>query len=244
MRLLYRRCAGLDIHKNTVSACIRMRRGANTEIETAVFGTFTEQLELLRDWLREHKIEQVAMESTGLYWIPVWNVLENADCFELTLINPQHVRALPGHKTDRRDANRIAELLQYGLLQGSFIPPRPVRELRDLTRRRTHLQGDRNRVINRISRLLETANIKLGSVVSDITGKTGTLILEQIARGQSNPERLVQLAQGSLKNKRSELTLSLKGFYSEHFRWLLEEALEELAHLNRKLLEMDKRIGE
>jgi transposase len=162
VRLLYGRCAGLDIHKDTVSACIRMHHGAKTEIETAVFGTFTEQLEQMRDWLRGHKIEQVAMESTGVYWIPVWNVLENADCFELTLVNPQHVRALPGCKTDRRDANRIAELLQYGLLRGSFIPPRPVRELRDLTRRRTHLQGDRNRVINRISRLLEMANIKLG----------------------------------------------------------------------------------
>ncbi len=168
----------------------------------------------------------------------------NAGCFSLTLLNPQHVRALPGCKTDRRDANRIAELLQYGLLRGSFIPPRPVRELRDLTRRRTHLQGDRNRVINRISRLLETANVKLASVVSDITGKTGTLILEQIAHGRTDPERLVLLAQGSLKNKKPELALALHGFYSEHFRWLLEAALEELAHLNRKLLDTDRRIGE
>jgi transposase len=244
VRLLYRRCAGLDIHKSSVSTCIRIRHRTNIEIETAVFGTFTEQLQQLRDWLRRHRIRQVAMESTGVYWIPVWNVLEECGEFELTLVNPQQVRALPGSKTDRRDAGRIAELLQYGLLRGSFIPPRPVRELRDLTRRRTHLQSDRNRVINRISRLLETANIKLGSVISDLTGRTGTLILEQISYGCTNAEQLTGLARGTLKKKKAELALSLHGFYSEHFRWLLEEALDELRHLNRKLLEVDKRIGE
>lgn len=144
MRLLYDRCAGLDIHKRTVNACIRVCLDENIDIETAVFGTFTEQLRELGNWLRKHNIQQVAMESTGVYWIPVWNILEQGGDFELMLLNPQQVRALPGAKTDRRDARRIAELLQYGLLRGSFIPPRPVRELRDLTRRRTHLQRDRN----------------------------------------------------------------------------------------------------
>jgi transposase len=241
--LQYRRCAGLDIHKKTVSACIRISRGASVDILT-VFGTFTRDLEDLRDWLREQKVEQIAMESTGVYWIPVWNILESCDSFQLTLVNPQHVHALPGCKTDRRDAKRIAELLQYGLLRASFIPPRPVRELRDLTRRRTHLQCDRNRILNRISRLLETANLKISSVVSDIAGKTGTLILERIVRGKSNPEELVELAQGSLKNKKSELALSLNGFYSEHVRWLLRQAIEDLQHLDTKLLEVDQRIGE
>jgi transposase len=244
VRLLYRRCAGLDIHKASVSACIRIRHGRNVEIERAVFGAFTEQLEQLRDWLRQHRIRQVAMESTGVFWIPVWNVLEDCGEFELTLVNPQHVRALPGSKTDRRDAARIAELLQYGLLQASFIPPRPVRELRDLTRGRTHLQSDRNRVINRIRRLLETANIKLGSVVSDITGKTGTLILEQIAHGCTDRERLAAFAQGTLKNKKAELASSLNGFYSDHFRWLLAKAMDELDHLDRSLGEVDQRIGQ
>lgn len=162
----------------------------------------------------------------------------------MTLVNPQHVRTLPGCKTDRQDAKRISELLQYGLLRASFIPPRPVRELRDLPRRRTHLQSDRNRVLNRINRLLETANLKLGSVVSDIAGKTGTLILEHITRGRSNPEELVEFAQGSLKNKKAELAQSLNGFCSEHLRWLLKEAVEELRHLDRKLLDADQRIGE
>ena len=173
MELVYQCCAGLDVHKKSVAACIRMQQGEQTRIETALFGTFTADLERLRDWLQQYGVRQIAMESTGVFWMPVWNVLERDDSkrFELTLINPQHVHALPGRKTDQRDCRRIAELHQYGLLRSSFIPPAPVRELRDLTRRRTHLQGERNRVLNRVRRLLETANIKLGSVVSDITGR-------------------------------------------------------------------------
>ena len=159
MRSLYRRCAGLDIHKETVSVCIRMRvRGSpKSDIEEAVFGAFTQELERLAGWLREHKVRQIAMESTGVYWRPVWNILEQPKYgFHLMLVNPATVRALQGCKTDRIDARRIAEYLQYGLLRGSFIPPKPVRHLRELTRMRVHLQQDRNRVINRIGRLLET----------------------------------------------------------------------------------------
>ncbi len=242
--MLYSRCAGLDVHKKNVCACIRISQGQQTSQEMRTFGTFTEDLEGLRDWLREHKVSHVAMESTGVFWIPVWNVLEQCETkFALTLINPQHVHALPGHKTDRKDGQRIAELLQYGLLKGSFIPPPPIRELRDLSRRRTHLQGDRNRVINRIRRLLETANIKLGSVVSDITGKTASLILGEICRGNCTAEELVKLAQASLKNKRAELISSLKGFYSEHFRWLLTEAVQDLAHLDGKLQPLDRQLA-
>jgi transposase len=245
MKMLYSRCAGLDVHKKSVCACIRISQGQQTSQVMRTFGTFTEDLEGLRDWLREHKVNHVAMESTGVLWIPVWNVLEQCEMeFTLTLINPQHVHALPGHKTDRKDGQRIAELLQYGLLKGSFIPPPPIRELRDLSRRRTHLQGDRNRVINRIRRLLETANIKLGSVVSDITGRTASLILGEICRGNQIPEELVKLAQASLKNKRAELISSLKGFYSEHFRWLLTEAVQDLAHLDRKLQPLDRQLAQ
>jgi transposase len=161
----------------------------------------------------------------------------------LILINPQHVHALPGRKTDQKDCERIAELLQYGLLKASFIPPPAIRELRDVTRRRTHLQGERNRVLNRIRRLLETVNIKLGSVVSDINGKTARLILEQIAQGNCDPKALSKLAKASLKNKRTELIGSLNGFYSEHFRWLLAESVEELSYLDRRLEELDKRLA-
>jgi transposase len=244
MDRLYNRCAGLDVHKKSISACIRISQGQQTKKETATFGTFTADLERLRDWLMEHRVNHVAMESTGVFWIPVWNVLEQGEAkFELTLINPQHVHAMPGQKTDRKDGQRIAELLQYGLLKASFIPPPAIRELRDLSRRRAHLQGERNRVINRIRRLLETANIKLGSVVSDITGKTARLILSEITRGHCQPEELAKLAQASLKNKRAELIGSLKGFYTEHFRWLLTEAVQDLAHLDGKLPPLDKQLA-
>jgi transposase len=245
MELLYSRCAGLDVHKKNVSVCIRIRDGGRIRKETAVFGTFTSDLEHLREWLERHNITHVALESTGVFWMPVWNVLERSDArFELILINPQHVHALPGRKTDQKDCERIAELLQYGLLKGSFIPPPEIRELRDLTRCRTHLQGERNRVLNRIRRLLETVNVKVGSVVSDIGGKTARLILAQISRGNYAPEELAKLAQASLKNKRAELTASLKGFYSEHFRWLLSECLQELEHLDHKLQRIDKRVAQ
>ena len=244
MELLYSRCAGLDVHKKSVSACVRISIAGRTQKETAVFGTFTAELEQLRAWLEKHKVTHVALESTGVFWIPVWNVLERSEAkMELVLINPQHAHALPGRKTDQKDCERIAELMQYGLLKGSFIPPAPVRELRDLTRRRTHLQGERNRVLNRIRRLLETVNVKLGSVASDIGGKTARLILSQISKGNYVPEELAKLAQASLKNKKAELMASLQGFYTEHFRWLLAESMEELVHLDRKLETADKRLA-
>ena len=183
MKILYRRCAGLDVHQKSIAVCIRIARGRHDlERHIASFGTFTEDLERLCDWLRRHKVKQVAMESTGVYWIPIWNVLERRPGrFELLLLNPQHVRALPGRKTDAQDCERIAELLQYGLVRASFVPPVPIRELRDLTRARVHVQQDRNRVINRIHRLLESANIKMASVISNIVGKTGRSILDALA---------------------------------------------------------------
>ena len=187
MKVLYRCCAGLDIHRDSVSACIRRRgRGqAEATIEEQVFGTFTQELERLRSWLKKYKVRQVAMESTGVYWMPVWNVLERG--FTLMLVNPATVRALQGQKTDRIDARRIAEYLQYGLLRGSFIPPRPIRQLRELTRMRVHIQQDRNRVVNRIARLLETVNIKLASVASNIVGKSGMAMLRLLASGVGDP---------------------------------------------------------
>ena len=244
MELIHSRCAGLDVHKKSVSACIRIQQDNGIITETAIFGTFTRDLERLRDWLVLHEVREVAMESTGVFWIPVWNVLERAGAgLQLTLINPQHAHALPGRKSDRLDCERIAELHQYGLLQGSFIPPAPVRELRDLTRRRTHLQQDRNRAVNRIARLLETVNIKLGSVVSDLTGKTSQLILAAIAKGNCDPQELVKFAQASLKNKRDLLISSLEGFANDHFRWLLTEALRDLKSLEGRLEQVDRRIA-
>jgi len=245
VRVVYTRCAGLDVHKKSVNVCIRDGKGKKLMVETAVFGTFTGDLERLRDLLRKHKIRRLVMESTGVYWMPVWNVLERGDWqFDLVLVNPQHVHALPGRKTDRQDCERLAELGQYDLLRGSFIPPREIRELRELTRRRTHLTQDRNRVMNRIARLLETANYKLGSVVSDLDGKTGWLILNALAEGETSPHQLAGLAQGRLRNRRSELANSLRAYASDHFRWLLRQMLDDLATLDRKLNELDERLRE
>ena len=244
MKLLYRCCAGLDIHRDTVSACIRRRvRGqTGTVIEEQVFGTFTQDLERLSRWLRKYHVQHVAMESTGVYWIPVWNVLE--DKFRLLLVNPATVRALQGNKTDRIDARRIAEYLQYGLLHGSFIPTKPLRELRELTRMRVHVQQDRNRVINRIARLLETANLKLASVVSDIVGVSGLDMLRLLAQGESNPERLAECARGQMRVKIPALALALEGRPDEHFRWKLTELLRKLDWLDEERARVDARIDQ
>lgn len=240
MKAVYRRCAGLDVHKDSVSACIRrrMKGSKETEVEEEVFSTCTSGLISLRKWLRQRNVKQVAMESTGIYWIPVWNVLEGGS-LELTLVNPATVHALQGKKTDRIDAARIAEYLQYGLLSGSFVPPKPVRQLRELTRMRVHVQQDRNRVISRIGRLLETVNVKLGSVVSDITGKTGRSVLRALAEGQNNPQLLADRAVGSLRSKVPALILALEGRPDEHFRWMLTGLLNRLESLDDEVKRID-----
>jgi transposase len=247
MKLLYRRCAGLDIHKDSVTACVRRRvdGSGETKTEEAVFGTWTQDLVRLRQWLREQQVRQVAMESTGVYWIPVWNVLEGGGqgALQLTLVNPATVRALQGKKTDRIDARRIAEYLQYGLLRGSFVPPKPIRELRELTRMRAHIQEDRNRVINRIGRLLETVNIKLGSVASNIVGRSGRAMLQMLAEGVERPERLADAAVGRLRQRMPELLVALEGRADEHFRWVLGKLLRRLEELDAELADVDTRLN-
>jgi transposase len=240
MRVVYRRCAGLDVHKDSVSACIlrRVKGSKETEVEEEVFSTCTHDLLRLRKWLRDRNVKQVAMESTGVYWIPVWNVLEGGS-LDLTLVNPATVHALQGKKTDRIDARRIAEYLQYGLLAGSYVPPKPVRQLRELTRMRVHVQQDRSRVISRIGRLLETVNIKLGSVASDIVGKSGRAILRALASGQDRPELLADRAVGSLRSKIPALILALDGRPDEHFRWMLTGLLDKLESLDQEVSRID-----
>jgi transposase len=236
----------MDVHQKSISVCARIRIARDRfDTETAVFGTFTQDLEKMARWLRERRIRHVAMESTGVYWKPVWNVLEASKTkFEMVLVNPQHIKALPGRKTDQQDAERIATYLQEGLLRGSFVPPQPVRELRELTRRRTHLQGDRNRIINRIIRLLETANIKLSSVLSDVVGKTGRTILNAIAAGEAAAGDLATYTSSRVKRSREEFELALEGRYSDHLRWLLGQLLEELDHVDRRVALVDLRIGQ
>jgi len=248
MKVLYRRCAGLDVHQKSVSVCARIGQGRQVEILEATFATFTEDLQALKAWLQQHRIRRVAMESTGVYWRPVWNVLEAPPGkLELLLLNPQHVRALPGHKTDRVDAARIAELLQYGLLRASFVPPVEIRELRDLLRRRVHLVQDRNRISNRIHRLLETANIKVSGVLGKVTSQTFRSILEGLATlREVRPEALALLARHKrVRARQPELVKALRGSrLSDHFRFLLSELLEELDRLSGKIQLLEQRISE
>ena len=246
MTLVYRRCGALDVHQSSITVCARIRVARDRfHVESAVFGTFTRDIEKMAAWLRERKIQHVAMESTGVYWKPVWNVLEaSRRGFHLLLVNPQHIKALPGRKTDKQDAERIATYLQEGLLRGSFVPPRPVRELRELTRRRTHLQADRNRIINRVIRLLETANIKLSSVLSDVVGLSGRTILNAIVAGETSAADLATYTSRRVKHTREEFQLALEGRYSDELRWLLGQLLEELDHVDRHIALVEMRIGE
>jgi transposase len=247
MQIIYRRCAGLDVHEKSVSACIRIVKGKQVETVEATFPTFTEDLEELRDWLVRNRIQRVAMESTGVYWRPVWNVLERKPAkLDLVLLNPQHVKALPGHKTDRVDAARIAELTQYGLVRASFVPPEEIRELRDLVRRRVHLAQDRSRVSSRIHRLLELQNIKLSSVLTKMTTKTARSILEGLATSQwIKPESLALLATHKrVRGKRDQLAKALRGCQlTDHFRFLLRELLDELDRLTAKMKLLEERIA-
>jgi transposase len=246
MKIIYRRCAGLDVHEKSVFVCARILGGKQLEIVEATFPTFTEDLEELRDWLIRHRIERVAMESTGVYWRPVWNVLEQGGRLDLILLNPQHVKALPGHKTDRLDAARIAELAQYDLVRASFVPPVEIRELRDLVRCRVHLVQDRNRVSNRIHRLLELQNVKLSSVLGKVTGTTARSILEGLATAQTiKPEALALLATHKrVRGKREQLARALRCRLTDHFRFLLRELLEELDRLTEKIALLETRIEE
>jgi transposase len=205
MHIMYERCAGLDVHKKTVVACVLTPEGP----ETRTFGTMTAELLTLADWLLVSGCTHVAMESTGDYWKPVFNILEGT--FELLLVNAQHVKAVPGRKTDVKDAAWLAELLQHGLLRASFIPPVAQRELRDLTRYRSTFIQERVTLINRVQKLLEDANIKLAAVASDIMGVSGRAILAALLTGHADPQALADLAKGRLRSKRDQLTRALEG---------------------------------
>lgn len=245
MQVVYARCAGLDVHQKTVNVCISVCESETKQQRTRVFGTFTRDLLALADWLKEHGITQVAMEATGVYWRPVWAVLEGQ--VEQMLVNPQHIKAVPGRKTDAKDCESIADLLQHGLLKGSFVPPAPIQDLRDLTRYRAELRQSQNRVANRIQKFLEQANLKLSSVASNALGVSGRQMLEAIIAGQDNPEDLAKLARGRLKNKIPQLEQALEGRVRDHHRFLLKHYLEEWKDLGARIVrieeEIDKHIG-
>lgn len=210
MEVVFERCCGLDVHKAIVVACFWMRdQHGKVYKEIQKFGTMTVDLMVLYDWLKAKGVTHVAMESTGIFWKPIYNLLE--DEFEVLLINAEHIKRVPGRKTDVTDAEWIADLLAHGLLKASFIPPKPIRELRDLTRYRKSLIDERVREVNRLHKLLETANIKLSSVASDIMGMSGRSMLEALLEGKTDPEALADLAKGKLRNKLPELKKALHG---------------------------------
>src|SRR6201984_1852025 len=207
MEVLHSRCCGIDIHKRSITVCVLIREaGRKEQKHLREFATTTSQILNCADWLRSLGVTHVAMESTGVYWRPVWNLLEGQ--FDLLLANATHIKNVPGRKTDVKDSEWIAQLLQHGLLRGSFVPPAPQRELRELTRQRTQLMHQKATVANRIQKVLEDANIKLASVATDVLGLSGRLMLEAIIAGQDDPEVLADLAQRKLRAKIPVLKLA------------------------------------
>lgn len=241
MRVMYQRVAGLDVHKKTVVACRMQVTGEQRIVwETRTFGTMTRDVLQLHDWLGEWDVAQVALESTGDYWKPVFNLLEES--YEVVLVNAQHVKKVPGRKTDVSDAEWLAELLLHGLLRASFIPAKPQRVLRELTRYRTTQVRARAHMVNRIEKLLEGTNIKLSSVVSDLTGVSATAILRELAAGADDPQALAELAKGRLRNKLEELEAALTGTVEEHQRFILALQLEYIDSLDEQIARLSQRI--
>ncbi len=238
MEVIYERCCGLDIHKKSVTACVLVP--GRKEIRS--FGTMTEDLLQLSDWLIEQGVTHVAMESTGVYWKPIWNLLEGS--FELLLVNAQHIKAVPGRKTDVRDSEWIADLLRHGLLRGSFVPERAQRELRELTRYRTSLIRERNSEVNRVQKTLEGANIKLGSVATDVMGKSSRQMLDALVAGSMDAAGMAELAKGKLRAKLPELEKALEGRVGEHQRFMLARQLAHIDFLDETIEQLDEEIQE
>jgi len=242
MDVLFERCCGLDVHKKLVVACVIITP-PDGEPERTVhsFGTMTEDLLKLADWLEACGVSHVAMESTGVYWQPIWNLLE--DRFTLVLVNAQHVHQVPGHKTDVRDCEWLAELLRHGLLRGSFVPDRAQRELRELVRYRTGLVRQRAQVTNRLQKTLEGANIKLASVATNVIGVSGRAMLAELAKGETDPTALAQLARGRMQHKQVELESALSGRMRPHQQFLLQEQLALINGIDASIQRVNQEIA-
>jgi transposase len=243
MRIIYKRCCGLDVHKKVIVACLLVL-DPNGELHKEVkkFGTMTQDLLALLDWLQEAGCTHVAMESTGVYWKPIYNILEGH--LEVVVVNAQHLKGVPGRKTDVLDSEWLAECFQLGLLKASFIPPAPVRELRDLTRYRTSLIRERARTANRLQKVLEDANIKLAGVVTDIQGVSAWAMLEAIVAGTTDPEALADLAKGLLRKKREQLVAALSGRVKPHHRFLIAEQLSQIEYLEEAIQRISTEVVE
>ncbi len=242
MEVVHERCAGLDVGKEEVVACIRVPGAARRRRqEVRTFSTFTRALESLADWLAEEGVTEVVMEATGQYWKPVWYVLEDRG-FDLMLVNARHVKILPGRKTDVGDAAWLAELLEHGLLRGSFVPPAPIRELRDLTRYRKRLIQTHSAECQRVQKTLEDAGIKLDSVASDVLGVSARAMLRALCAGEHDAMVLADLARGRLKKKVPQLREALTGRFTEHHALLVGLALDHLEHLEMAIARLDGEV--
>ncbi len=242
MEILHERCAGLDVHKKNVKACFASpAEGGKRKKETRTYLTMTQDLLQMRDWLKEQGCTHIAMEATGVYWKPIYNLLEGD--FEILVVNAHHIKTVPGRKTDVKDAEWIADLLSHGLLSASFIPSSPQRELRDLTRYRTKLVEERAREINRIQKTLEDTNLKLGDVVSDVMGKASRLILSALVEGESDPVKLASFALGRVRASQEDLERALTGKVTAHHRFLLGEHLRQIEHLDEAIRRVSEEIA-
>lgn len=243
MDLVIARAGGIDVHQKSLTASVRLQEpNGRVRTDTLTFGTTVKELQRVRAWLVAYGVTHAAIESTGVLWKPVWHVLEGH--VELLLVNPREVKRVPGRKTDVKDAAWLAQLLQAGLLSSSFVPPRAQRELRDLTRHRAQLEQQKTAVANRIHKLLEDANIKLGAVASDILGVSGRLMLRALADGETDPHRLADLAQRRLREKLPALRDALAGQLTPHHRFMLQRLLDQLRYLEEEIDAFEARIGE
>jgi transposase len=235
MEVVYRRCCGIDVHKKSIAVCVSILKEGGLRQEHRTFATYTAALRETAAWLRQQQVTHVAMESTGVFWVPVWNVLEQeladriaSGDLELVLVNAQHVKAIPGYKTDRKDGKRLSELMMYNLLPRSFVPRAEIRDLRELVRCRTRKVQDVARLANRIQRLLEQGNIKLAAVASDVLGVSGRRMLQALAQGSTEPTALAELAVGVLRKKEESLRLALEGQLRPVHQLVLTQMLREL----------------
>jgi transposase len=243
MEAIVERCAGLDVHQATVVACLSIGAGtAKPTKQVRTFGTMLADLEELRNWLKANDCSLVAMESTGVYWKPVYAVLENS--FELIVGNAQHIRNVPGRKTDVKDCEWISELARHGLIARSFVPPKPIRELRDLTRYRRKLVESAGAERNRLLKLLESANIKLAGVASDVFGVSGWAMLKALIEGEQSPAEMAQLARGRMRRKLQQLERALTGRMEEHHRFVLGVQMRRIETIEADVAELDKRLRE
>src|ERR1700680_4977469 len=241
MEVLYRRCCGLDVHKETVVACLRLVSGGKVDMEVRTFETTTASLIALSEWLAENGCTNIAMEATGIYWKPVWHILADGE-FELILANAAHVKNVPGRKTDVTDAAWLAELLALGLIRASFVPDTQTQELRTLLRTRKQLVREKARHILRVQKTLEDANIKLDSLITDVMGRSGRAMMEALIAGESDPAKLARLANYRLKTSQEKLREALRGRVTKHHPFLLGLHLTQLDALDAAIATIDQQV--